>query len=174
MANQKKIEDVKELTAKIKEVTAIVLIDYQGLKGSEETKLRRTMREANVEYLVAKNRIFKLALKEAGIEANFDKELEGTTSFVLSKDPVAGAKLAYEYSKGKDIFKIKAGLLDGKKVDAKGVEVLATLPSKEVLVAKLLGSLNSPITGFVGVLSGTIRSLAIALEEVRKQKEANA
>lgn len=169
--NPKKVEQVGILTEKIKKSKAIILVDYKGMGGSEETKLRKLMRDSKVEYLVAKNRLFKIALKDAGVEAVFDDVLEGTTSFVLGfEDPVTPAKLAYEYSKGKKFFTIKAGVLEGKRLDVKGVETLATLPSKEVLISKMLGSMQAPISGFVRVLNGTLASLVYTLEAIKNKK----
>ena len=161
MANQKKLEAVKALVEKIKKANAIVLVDYKGIKVSEDTEVRKNFREAGVEYLVAKNRLFKIALKEAGIEESFDDALEGTTAFAFSYDDVvAPAKIAYEFGKGKEIFNIKAGYIEGKRVELAEIEALAKLPSREGLLGQIAGSLLSIIT-----------KVAYAVNAVKEQKE---
>jgi len=173
MANNKKIEQVAILKEKIEKASSIVLVDYKGIKVSEDTELRKSMRESEVDYIVAKNRLFKIALKEAGVADNFDEILEGTTSFAFSyDDPVKPAKVVAEYSKkfGK-VFNIKAGVLDGKRLEAAQVQALADLPSKEVLVAKLLGSMQAPLSGFVTVLNGVQKGFVVALNAIKEQKE---
>lgn len=159
MPNKKNIESVAELKEKISKAASVVLINYEGITVADDTLLRRKMRDAKVEYTVAKNRLFKIALQEAGVTDDFGADLEGTTSFVFSyDDAVAGAKVAYEFAaelrkSKKSFFVIKAGLLTGKRIDAKVVEELAKLPSKEVLISRLLGSLNEPIRGLAYVLN---------------------
>ena len=130
MATQVKKELVAELVEKIKKAQSVVFVDYQGIKVNEETSLRKQMRENGAEYLVAKNRLFKIALKESGVEDNFDEILEGTTAFAFGyNDPVAPAKAVFDLAKTKakaklDVFKIKGGYLTGKKVSVKEVEEL--------------------------------------------------
>lgn len=166
MANSKKIEQVAILKEKIEKAKSIVFVDYKGISVNQDTKLRKNMREAGTEYLVAKNRLFKIALKEAGVEDNFDDVLEGTTSFAISyEDAVAPAKVAYEFSKNKEIaqkeiFQIKAGLLDGKRMAYEEVMALAQLPSREELLAKLFF-----------VMKGPVSKLGYALNALKTKKE---
>lgn len=158
MATQFKKDVVAELVEKIKKAQSVVFVDYQGIKVNEETTLRRQMRECGAEYLVAKNRLFKIALKESGIEDNFDKELEGTTAFAFGyDDPVAPAKVVYDLAKArakakakgkKDIFKIKGGCLTGSKVSIAEVEALAKLPSRDQLLSMVLNSMLGPVRKF--------------------------
>ena len=102
MATQVKKELVAELVEKIKKAQSVVFVDYQGIKVNEETSLRKQMRENGAEYLVAKNRLFKIALKESGVEDNFDEILEGTTAFAFGyNDPVAPAKAVFDLAKTK-------------------------------------------------------------------------
>ena len=130
------------------------------------------MREAGVEYSVIKNNMASIAAKEAGIEG-LDNYLKGPLAMVSSKnDPVAPAKLISEFIKDNRIMEIKGGLVEGKVIDADAVKALANLPPREVLIARLLGSMQSPITGFVNVLQGNIRNLVYALDAVRQQKES--
>ena len=167
MATQAKIEQVAELVEKIKKAQSVVLVDYQGITVNEETELRKKVREAGAEYLVAKNRLFKIALKEAGVEDSFDDLLEGTTAFAFGyTDPVAPAKLVFDLAKDKakakkDVFKIKGGVLTGKRVEATEVEALAKLPSRDQLLSMLLNSMLGPI-----------RKLAYATVAISDKKEA--
>lgn len=167
MATQAKIEQVAELAEKIRKTQSVVLVDYQGITVNEETELRKKVREAGAEYLVAKNRLFKIALKEAGVEDSFDDLLEGTTAFAFGyADPVAPAKLVFDLAKDKakakkDVFKIKGGLLTGKRVEATEVEALAKLPSRDQLLSMLLNSMLGPI-----------RKLAYATVAIADKKEA--
>ena len=151
MATQVKKELVAELVEKIKKAQSVVFVDYQGIKVNEETSLRKQMRENGAEYLVAKNRLFKIALKESGVEDNFDEILEGTTAFAFGyNDPVAPAKAVFDLAKTKakakqDVFKIKGGYLTGKKVSVQEVEALAKLPSRDELLGQIAYGLLSPV-----------------------------
>lgn len=148
-ANQAKKDLVAELVEKISKAQSIVLVDYQGLTVNDETKLRKTLKNAGGEYLVTKNRLFKIALKEAGITDSFDELLEGTTAFAFGyADPVSPAKAIFDLSKTKkkeNIFKIKGGVLTKKRVETSGVEALANLPSRDQLLSMVLNSMLGPI-----------------------------
>jgi large subunit ribosomal protein L10 len=164
MATEAKKQVITELAEKIKKAESIVLVDYQGIKVNEETELRKQMREAGAEYIVAKNRLFKIALKEAGVEDSFDDALEGTTSFAFGyEDAVAPAKVVYDFGKGKEVFNIKAGFLSGKRVDATEVEALAKLPSREQLLSMVLNGMLGPI-----------RKLAYGVVAIADKKEAES
>ena len=148
-----------------------MLVDYRGLTVEEVTQLRRLFRKENVEYKVLKNTLIGRAAKEQGIEG-LDPVLEGPTAVAFGyDDPVAPARIVCDFIKKTNKVEIKCGVVSGKVVDAAAVNDLAKLPSKEVLVAKMLGSLNSPAAGLVGVLSGPARALAVALNAIREQKE---
>lgn len=150
----------------------VVLTDFRGIKVAQDTKLRRKMREAGVEYSVIKNSMASIAAKEVGIEG-LDNYLKGPLAMVSSnKDPVAPAKLISEFIKDNRIMEIKGGLVEGKVIDAEAVKALSSLPPREVLLARLLGSMQSPITGLVTVLQGNIRNLVYALDAIREQKES--
>ena len=161
MAAQSKLDAVKQLTEKLKDAKAMVLVDYRGINVNEDTELRRKAREIGVEYFVAKNRLMKIALQEVGVEANFDDLLEGTTSFALGyEDGIAPSKLVYDFGKTlKDKFVIKGGMLDGARVDAATIESLAKLPSREEMLGQVAYGLMSPI-----------RMLAVALSNLSEQK----
>ncbi|WP_300327966.1 50S ribosomal protein L10 [Fusobacterium sp.] len=167
MANQAKVEAVAVLVEKIKRAQSIVLVDYEGIKVKEETQLRKSLREAGGEYLVAKNRLFKIALKEAGVEDSFDDILEGTTSFAFGYDDiVAPAKIMNEVAKANakaKIFNIKGGYLTGKRVSEADVVALASLPSREQLLSMVLNGMLGPV-----------RKLAYGLVAVADKKEGSA
>ena len=163
---------IAEIKTTMQNAKGLVLADFRGIKVAQDTKLRRKMREAGVEYSVIKNNMASIAAKEAGIEG-LDNYLKGPLAMVSSKnDPVAPAKLISEFIKDNRIMEIKGGLVEGKVIDADAVKALANLPPREVLIARLLGSMQSPITGFVNVLQGNIRNLVYALDAVRQQKES--
>ena len=149
---------------------SMVLIDYRGLTVAEVTDLRNRCRKEGVEYAVIKNTMIRKAAEELGIEG-LEPMLHGPTAVAFGMtDAVAPAKILVNFIKDVKKTEIKCGVMEGKVLDVKGVEALAELPPKEVLIAKMMGSLNAPITNFVGVLSATLRSLVYAIEAVRKQK----
>jgi large subunit ribosomal protein L10 len=169
-----KKELVAELKAKLTDAKGAVLTSYRGLTVAQDTQLRRKLREAGIEYRVIKNTMTRIAAQEAGIEG-LAVYLEGPTAIAISvTDPVAPAKVISEFIKATktQALEVKAGLVEGQVIDAVSVKALADLPPREVLIAKALGSMQAPITGFVNVLQGTIRNFVYALEAVRKQKES--
>lgn len=161
---------VQEIKQKFESAHSAILLDYRGLTVAEVTELRNQCRAAGVEYVVLKNTMIELAVKELGI-TGLDDHLKGPTAVAFGlKDPVAPAKVLTEFIKKVKKTQLKCGVVDGHVIDVKGVTALSELPPKEVLIAKMMGSLNAPITNFVGVLSATLRSLVYAIEAVRKQK----
>lgn len=171
---QQKIQTVADIKEKLSSTKGAVITNYRGLTVAQDTVLRRKLREAGVEYRVFKNTMTRIAAKEAGIEG-LDSYLEGPTAIAMSyTDPVAPAKVISDFVKENKLqaLEVKAGLVEGKVIDANGVKALSSLPPREVLIAKVLGSMQAPIAGFVNVLSGTMRNLVYALEAVRKQKES--
>ncbi|MEI6286503.1 MAG: 50S ribosomal protein L10 [Bacillota bacterium] len=162
---------VVELKQKFSAAKGAVLTDYKGLTVAQDTKLRRKMRDAGVEYRVIKNTMARLAADELGI-TGMSAILEGTTAVALSyTDPVAPAKVISEFVKEVKTYKVKGGILDGKFIDIDGVKTLANLPSRDVLLAMVCGTLQAPIAGFVRALQGNISNLVYALNAVREQKE---
>lgn len=169
---QKKIDLVNEIKQKIQDSSSVIMIDYRGLTVAEATNLRREFRENGVDYKVYKNTMTELALKELGHDELID-HLVGPTAIAFGvDDPVAPAKVLTENIKKLKKMSLKAGLVDGKVIDVEGIKALADLPSREELIAKMLGSMNAPISGLANVLSGTIRGLAVALNAIKEQKEA--
>lgn len=170
---QQVVADIKE---RFERAGSVVLVDYRGINVEDVTNLRKQFREAGVEYIVLKNTLVKRALQEMNVDGINDL-LEGPSAFAFGyEDPVAPAKVIKDFiSKTKnEHLKVKGGLVDGKPLDVAGVNALADLPPKEVLIAKIMGSLNAPITNFVGVLSATLRSLVYAIDAIRKEKEGQA
>ncbi len=178
MPSEKILEQKKQVVAalaeSLKTACTGVIVNYKGITVAEDTKLRKELRESGDEYMVVKNTLLKLAFKDAGIEG-LDHVLEGTTAIPFSKDNyVSGAKILSKFAETNKKFEVKAGFIDGKAIDVNGVKDLAALPSKEVLVARALGGLNAPITGFVTVLNGTMKGLVVALNAIAEKQAANA
>ena len=163
---------VAELTEKLQGACAGVLVNYKGITVADDTKLRKELREAGVEYFVVKNTLLSRAAQNAGIEG-LEPVLEGTTAIAISNDDhVASARILCKFAENNKFFGIKAGFVEGKTIDEKEVKELAKLPSKEVLVAKALGGLNAPITGLVTVLNGNIKGLVVALNAIAEKQSA--
>ena len=155
-AKKQIVEDIK---AKINASKSVVLIDYKGLTVAEDTQFRCNMRKENVEYKVLKNTLLRKAFNELNV-TDFDNDLNGTTSVAFCPDETSGARIAVEMCKNtNDKISVKSAYVDGGYVNADGVKQLASIPSKEVLVAKLAGA-----------LSGIIRGLAVALNAVAEKK----
>lgn len=164
-----KVAEIKELITNSK---CTILVDFCGLTVAQDTVLRCKMREAGVTYIVVKNTMLRIAAAEAGIEG-LEPSLEKNTAIASSpEDPVIVAKIISEFAKENDKLQVKVGILDGKVIGVEEIKALASLPPKEVLIAKMLGSMNAPISGFVNVLQGTIRKVVYALDAVRQQKES--
>lgn len=171
---QEKQQLVAELKEKLSSAKGAVLTNYRGLTVAQDTKLRRKLREAGVEYRVFKNTMTRFAAKEAGIEG-LDPYLEGPTAIAMSStDAVAPAKIISDFVKEHKLptLEIKAGLLEGKVIDPNGVKALSNLPAREVLVAQVLAGMQAPIASLVNVLSGSVRNLVYVLDAVRQQKES--
>lgn len=169
---EQKGQVVQELKDKFSKSSSAILVDYKGLNVEEVTELRSNFRQAGVDYKVYKNTLTEIAAKEIGLEGLIPF-LEGPTAIAFSEhDPVAPAKILTDAIKKYKKIEFKAGVVEGKVVDVNSVKALADLPSKEELIAKILGSMNAPITNLVGVLSGPTRALAYALNAIREQKEA--
>lgn len=168
---------VNGLKEQLTTAKGVVLVTYKGLTVAQDTKLRRNLREAGVSYHVVKNTMLRIAAQEAGIEG-LNPYLEGTTAMAFStEDAIAPAKVISDFIKENkldtaEILNVKAGMLEGQVIGLEEVKALAALPSREVLIAKVLGSMQAPISGMVNVLQGTIRNAVYVLEAIRQQKES--
>lgn len=170
MAVTQKAAVVEELASKFAQANSVVVTDYRGLNVSEVTELRRQLRQAGVEYRVTKNTLTRIAARQANI-VGLDDYLAGPTALAFSyDDPVAVAKILSSFAKEHKNLELKAGVLEGKLLDADGVIALATLPSREVLLGQVAYGFMSPVSGFVNALSGIVRGLVYALDGVRQQK----
>lgn len=153
---EQKKEIVAGLVETLKSAQAGVLVDYRGLTVEEDTNLRRKLREAGVEYKVVKNTLTRFAAKEVGLDG-LDEQLNGPTSLAISKDdPVAPAKVIADFAKENECLKIKAGFLDGNVISLDEVKTLANTPSRDTLIAKIMGSLNAPISNLVRTLQALV------------------
>ena len=171
MKREDKARVIEELTEKLKS-NSVVLVDYKGINVAQSDRLRARSRESGVEFVVAKNTLAQIAADRAGIE-DISELLVGPTAIAFSEDPVTGAKLMDEFSNEIDAFELKGGLLDsGRVVDAAEVARLSRLPGREQLIAQVVGGIQAPLAGLVTVLNGTIRNLAILLNQVAEQKRA--
>ena len=161
------VEDIKE---KIQNANSVVFVSFTGLTVAEDTEIRREFRKNNVEYKVLKNTLIRRAFNDLGV-TDFDADLKGPTSVAFGADETGAAKVIVEAAKKYDKkVSVKCAYVDGTRVDANGVKELAAMPSKPELIAKMLGSLQAPISKFVGVLSAMPRSLVIALNAVAEKK----
>lgn len=151
-AKLQKAAQIEEIKEKIGKCGAFVVVDYKGISVADDTKLRSDFRKNDVEYRVLKNRLVLRALSELNI-GGFEGHLEGPTAIAFAYgDPLAAAKVVSENAKTVKAIEIKCGLMDGAYIDAETVAKLAAIPSKEVLLAQLLGLLQSPISGLARAL----------------------
>ena len=165
---------VQEIADKMKNAQGTVVVDNSGLNVEEVTELRKKARENNIDYKVYKNSMMRFAAKEAGVEGLLDVLVGPTAIAFCEDDPVAPAKLINDFAGEHKALEIKAGVVEGKVLDVAGVKELAELPPREVLVAKVLGGLNAPISGFANVLNANLKGLVVALNAIAEQKGAEA
>ena len=157
--NQKK-EEVKDLASQFKEAKLVLLTDYRGINVTDVTELRKTLRQTSSDYKVIKNNITRRALAECGVEG-LDEALLGPTAVIIGKeDYLEPAKAIYEFTKKNEFYKIKGGIVEGKVMTTEEIITLAKLPSRETLLSMLAGA-----------LLGNISKLAVALDQVKLQKE---
>jgi large subunit ribosomal protein L10 len=170
MNRTEKQQLVTELTDKIKGAKALYYTDFTGLNVKRMTELRRRFRKAGVEYVVIKNTLALRAINDSGLTGT---RLRGPTGVVVSKDPVAAAKLLTDFARENDQKPVvKGGLLDGAAIDDVQVKKLASMPSREQMLAELGAGLMSPMAAFVGALNGLMYMMVGALEALKAQKEA--
>lgn len=144
---------VEEIAGSIKDAASVVLVNYSGLTVEQDTQLRKQLREAGVTYKVYKNTMIRFAAKGTEFEA-LEPHLEGPTALAVSKeDATAPARVLAEFAKKADKLELKAGVVEGTYYDEKGIQVIATIPSREILLGKLLGSIQSPIANFARVIN---------------------
>lgn len=168
MPNAKVLESkkavVEQLSERIGKATAVVFVDYKGISVAQDTELRNKFREAGVEYSVVKNTLTRLAARKVGFN-EFDEVLNGTTSMATTTDdPIAPARIVSEFAKkNKNVLKIKGGIVEGKVQTVDALNAFGELPSKNALIAQVLGTFLAPIT-----------SLAFVIDQIREQKAGPA
>ena len=161
---------VEEITQKIKDSKSVVLVDYNRLTVAEVSALRKKCREANCEYKVYKNTLVRKALNDLGFK-DFDADLNGPTAVTLGADETWAAKVMVAAAKDyEDKIVIKSAFVDNAYVDKAGVKALASMPSREELVAKMLGSMQAPLSNFVGVLNNLVAGVVRVLGAIADQK----
>lgn len=148
-----KVEKVNEIKDKFQRARSIVLANYQGINVEQDTELRKKMRELGIEYKVYKNRLVKIVAKELGHDFLID-HLEGATSIAFGFDDViAPAKVLNEFAEKLNNFSLKVGIVENEYYDNEKLQKLANIPSREVLISKLLGSIKSPVSNFAYLLN---------------------
>ena len=158
---QEKQAVVAEVSAQVAQAQTIVLAEYRGIKVSDITRLRANARKAGVYFHVLKNTLARRAVQGTPFEGLAEK-MVGPLVYSISADAVAAAKVVYDFAKANDKLVVKAGAYNGKVLDVTGVNALATVPSKEVLLAQLCGLLQSPVSGLARVLSAVAEQKAAA------------
>jgi large subunit ribosomal protein L10 len=163
---------VSELTTKIKGANALYYTDFTGLNVKRMTELRRRLRKANVEYVVIKNTLALRAVNESGLVG---ERLRGPTGLVVAKDPVTAARLLSDFARENEQKPtVKGGMLDGRALNTAQVKQLASMPSREQMLADLGAGMQAPMAAFVGALNGLLYMFAGALDALRTQREGGA
>jgi large subunit ribosomal protein L10 len=180
MPSQKNIDQVNELTEKLSQAKAVILTDYTGLSVSKQAELRQKVKDAGGQFLVAKNRLFKLALSEmrkSALPHDVEDVLQGPTAFLFAfEDEIAPIKSLIEFADQFELPKTKIGLLfkpEDRLLTVEEIEKLAKLPTHAELIARLIGTLNAPKLRFVNVLSGNLTKLVLIIKEIQKSKKTN-
>jgi large subunit ribosomal protein L10 len=167
---EKKQQVVKELEQKFQEATLVIFTDYSAINVEQMTALRNKLRTPGVQYKVVKNTMAEFALKNLGYDDLLD-QIQGPNAVLFSnEDPVGPTKAIYDFIKQYKKLEVKVGILEGKVISAEKIKGLAELPPREVLVAKVLGTMQAPITSFVYVLNANMTGLVRALDQIREQK----
>ena len=174
MNKESKQQVVAEMHEKLQRAKAVFLADFRGMNVDKATNLRNELRKAAVEYKVVKNTLLELASRETD-KVSLSPHYVGPTAIALSyDDPVAAAKVLSRFAKEQQAtFKLKAGILSGKVISVADIQALADLPSREVLLAKLLATMQAPTTNFVGVLAAVPGSFVRLLNAIKIHKEGN-
>ena len=164
---------VQEISEQIKDAQSVVVVDYRGLTVAEDTQLRKQLREAGVAYKVYKNTLVNFAIKGTDFESLSDV-LEGPNAFAISTtDATAPARVIAKFAKTAPALEIKAGVVEGTFYDADGMKAIATIPSREELLSKFLGSIQSPITNFARVINQIAEKGGAADVEVKAEEAAH-
>ena len=171
----KKAEVLQVLNDKFGRSKAVYFVGYRGLTVKKVTDLRKKLHAASVDYVVAKRTLMKLAAKNNNMAEIPDEVLKGPVAAVFSyEDVVMPAKLVHAFSKEAEQLELLGGIVDGRVLNKADAKAMAMLPSREELLAKLVGSLKSPISGFHGVLSGVLRNFVYTLNAIKDKQSSQA
>ena len=172
MPKQEKVDMVQELIQDIEKSSALLMSDYRGLKVSQITTFRRKLRDLGAEYKIVKNTLFERAADATG-DTGLGELLAGPTAVVfVHEDPVAAAKALVDFARESKIMTIKGGYVEGHVYNVDQIQALSKIPSKEVLISQMLGSIQAPISGLVGTLQGVISNLVYTLQAVADKQAA--
>jgi len=175
MPNTKKKESVTSLSAEVKQYDVIVLTDYTGLTHKQLEEVRSKVKDLQGDYQIVKNSLLKIALKEAGRDQDANPSLIGPTAALFASEAnLTPIKVIYDTAKEQENFKIKGGIWKAEMMDVAKINKLATLPSREQLIAQLLGQLANPTTKLVRTLKNPLQKLAIVLAGIRDKQGATA
>lgn len=164
MPTAKKVQEVEQIGDLLKNNSLSILADYRGLSVADLQSLRAQLRQYDSNIRVVKNTLTAIAAENAGF-GSLGSLLQGPTALVIGRDdPVGPAKTVNDFARTSRILQIKGGILDGRLISAQEVESLASLPSRDVLLGRVVGGMQAPLYGMVSVMSGVIRSLAYALQ----------
>lgn len=164
--------EVANLTDKFQRAKAFFVADYKGMNVEQVTTLRKELKTQKIEMKVVKNTLARRALESMPYQSAIADELVGTNAIIFAyDDPVAPAKSLAKFAGEFEHLSLKSGILSGKKIDAEGIKALAQLPSREVLIAKLMGSMNAPASNLVGVLAAVPRSVVNVLNAYKQKLE---
>ncbi len=170
MATPKKEAAIIELKEDIGNATISIMSKYQGITVEEVSRLRAQLRDSNIKFKVFKNSLAKRALDELELN-DASQYLDGPTVWAFSEDPVAPAKILKDFSKNVEFISMQAGILDGEVVDGATLQSLADLPSRDQLIAQVVGTIAMPLRNLVGTLNAVPRNMVNVIEAIRKQKE---
>ena len=169
MPNASNVEQLSEIKDRLQEAGAVWVVDYRGLSVKQIQELRRNIRGADAQMFVYKNTLMHIALTDLEM-ASMDEILSGPSAFIFTgEDPVASAKAIKEFAKTNDALEIKGGIMDGAFQDAAAVKAIADLPSREELIAKLLGTISNPMAKTVRTLNAVLEAPVRAIAEVAKK-----
>ena len=176
LSKEKKQQHIDALVEKIKAASSVAFFTYGGTTVAQQTALRKALREQGAEMKVAKKTLVKIAVKEAGIEGELsDEAMEGQVAVAFSnEEPTVGPQAVKKLSKDIEQISLKGGIFEGKTLSVAEVKELADLPSKEVLIGKLLGSMQAPLSGFVGVGNNIVSGFVRVLDGHRENLEKTA
>jgi len=170
MARPEKVAEVQAITERIQAAQSMVLADFSGLTVEQMTVFRSRCRETQLECRVVKNRLAKIACDTAEMESMKD-HLKGPTAIIFGPESqVDAARIVVNFAKENEAMEIKGGVVDGQFLDSSQVVALSKVPSRDELIAKMMGSINSPLTGLAATMNGVVAALARTIDAVAKQK----